>query len=93
METKVETQALDSVNLVEKPAIEPGVIVGEETEGQIKIGPSPVTQAVVTSSVLDVAPITKEAITEVGEIVGVLEQVTCRSFFFVRNFFFSNNPF
>ena len=85
LETKVEKQALESDNLVvENPAIESGVIVGEETEGQIEIEPGPVTQAVVTSSVTDVAPIT----TEVEETVGVSEQVTCCCFLLVRNIFY-----
>jgi hypothetical protein len=79
-EPKVETEPLESENhVVERTAIEPGVIVGEETEGRIEIGPSPATQADPAS----VAPITTEAITEVGETVGVMEQVTWVIFFFV----------
>ena len=83
VEVKVETEALESDNLVvEKPAVEPGMIVGEEMEGQIEIESSPATQAVVgPSSVSDVAPTATEAITEVGETVGVFEQVSCRSLF------------
>ena len=83
LEAKVETEALDSDNLVvEKTAVEPGMIVGEEMEGQIEIESSPATQAVVgPSSVSDVAPTATEAITEVGETVGVFEQVSCRSLF------------
>ena len=73
--TKVETEPLEFENLVERTAIEPGEIVGEETEGHVEVEPSPATQAVPTS-VTDVAPITAEAITEVRETVGVLAQVT-----------------
>jgi hypothetical protein len=75
-EAKIETEPLESENHVERTAIEPGVIVGKETEGRIEIESSPATQAVP-------APITTEAITEVGETVGVLEQVTWIFFFFV----------
>ena len=83
LEAKVETEALESDTLVvEKTAVEPGMIVGEEMEGQIEIESSPATQAVVgPSSVSDVAPTATEAITEVGETVGVFEQVSCRSLF------------
>ena len=82
-EAKVEIEPLDSDKVVvDKTAIEPRVIVEEEsTEGHEEIEPSPVTQAV-PSSVTNVAPIPTEAITEVGETFGVLEQVTCRSLFF-----------
>jgi hypothetical protein len=84
LEAKVETEPLESETHVERTAIEPGVIVGEEADGRVEIEPSLVTQ-VDAASVTDVAPITTEAITEVGETVGVLEQVTCASFIFERN--------
>ena len=76
--------SLEPENHVERTAIEPGVIVGEETEGRVEIEPSPSTQAD-PASATDAAPITTEAITEVGETVGVLEQVTCGPFIFDRN--------
>jgi hypothetical protein len=83
-EAKVETEPLESENHVaERTAIEPGVIVDEETEGRIEIEPSPATQADPAS----VAPITTEAITEVGETVGVMEQVTWVIFFLFETFY------
>ena len=84
LEAKVETEPLKLEDLVEKTAIEPGVIVDEETEDRVEIEPSPAIQAqVVPASVTvdsDVAPITTEAIIEVGETAGVLAQVTSSSF-------------
>ena len=87
---EVQTQVDDASIIKDEPI--PGsnvAVVGEETEGQIEIESTPATQAVVgPSSVTDVAPTTSEAITEVGETVSVLEQVSFRSlFFFDRNFF------
>ena len=80
-EPEIEKEPHESDNLViEKAAIAPEEIVCEEKEDRIKIEPSTATQAV-SSSVTDVAQITTEAITEVGENVDVLEQVTYRSFF------------
>ena len=75
---EVQTQVDDASIIKDEPI--PGsnvAVVGEETEGQIEIESTPATQAVVgPSSVTDVAPTTTEAITEVGETVSVLEQVT-----------------
>ena len=53
-------------------------------ESRVESEPSQATQAD-PASVTDIAPIGTEAITEVGETVGVLEQVTCASFIFDRN--------
>ena len=78
LEAKIEREPLESENLVERTAIEPEVIVGEETEDRIEIEASPATQAV-PASVIDAAPITTEAVTEVGD-TSVLAQVTL-SFF------------
>jgi hypothetical protein len=82
LEAKVETEPLESEDHVETTAIEPGVIVDEETEDRVEIEPSPAIQAVPASVTVDsdVAPITTEAITEVGETAGVLAQVTSSSF-------------
>ena len=91
---EVQTQVDDASNIKDEPIPESNVaVVGEETEGQFEIESSPATQAVVgPSSVTDVASTTTETITEVGETVSTLEQVTCRSlFFFDRNFFFFND--
>jgi hypothetical protein len=63
---------------VQKTAIEPEVIVGEETEGRVENEPSLATQAD-PSSVTDVAPTGTETISEVGETV------TCASFIFDGN--------
>ena len=84
LETKVETEPLESENHVERRAIEPEAIVDEETEGLVENEPSPATHTD-SASATDVAPIGTETITEVGETVGVLEQVTCASFIFDRN--------
>ena len=86
---EVQTQVDDAFTIKDEPIPESNVaVVGEKTEGQMEIESSPATQAVVgPSSVTDVAPTTTEAITEVGETVSVLEQVTCRSLFFDRNNF------
>jgi hypothetical protein len=83
LEANVETESLES-NHFERTAIEPGAIAGEEMEGRVEIEPSPATQAD-PASVTDVAPIATEEITEVGETVGVLEEVTCASFIFDGN--------
>jgi hypothetical protein len=40
LEAKVETEPLESENHVERTTIEPGAIVGEETEGRVEIEPS-----------------------------------------------------
>jgi hypothetical protein len=45
LEAEVEAEPLESENHVERTTIEPGVIVGEETEGRVEIEPTPVTQA------------------------------------------------
>ena len=82
LEPEFEKEPYESDNVVEKAAIAPEEIVGEEKEDHIKIEPSTATQ-VVPSSVTDVAPTTTEAITEVGEKVDVLEQVTFSIFFVV----------
>lgn len=72
LEAKVETEPLDLENLlVERTAIEPGVIVGKKTEGRIEIEFSLATQAV-PAIVTDAAPITTETIIKVGETVSVL---------------------
>ena len=85
LEVKAETEPLESDNtVVEGTPIEPGEIVEGQTEDRAEVEASPTTLAVPTS-VADVAPITTEAITEVGETVGVLDQVTLSSFFFDRN--------
>ena len=78
LEAKVETEPLKSEDLVEEMAIEPGVIVDEETEDRVEIEPSQAIQVVPASVTVDsdVAPITTEAMTEVGETAGVLVQVT-----------------
>ena len=81
LESKARTEPPDSEILVERTAIEPGVIVDEQTENRVETEASPAATQVVPASVTDVAPIATEAITEVGETVGVLEQVICRHFF------------
>jgi hypothetical protein len=73
LEAEVEAEPLGSENQVERTTIEPGVIVGEETEGRVVIEPTPVTQADPAS------------VTDVAETVAVLEQLTCASFIFDRN--------
>ena len=82
LEVKAETEPLESENIVvERTAIEPEVIVDEQTQDRhVEIEASPTTQAVPVS-IVDVAPITMEAMAEEGETVGVLEQVICRHFF------------
>ena len=85
-EPGIEKEPHESDNLVvEKAAIAPEVIVGEEKEDHIKIEPITATQAV-PSSVADVAPTTTEAITDVGETVDVLEQVTYSIFLLTEIF-------
>ena len=90
---EVQAQVDDASNIKDEPVPESNVaVVGEETEGQFEIESSPATQAVVgPSSVTDVASTTTETITEVGETVSVLEQVTCRSLFFLTETIFFND--
>ena len=84
LEAKVETEPLESEIDAGRTAIEPEVIVGEEMESRVESEPSQATQPD-PASATDIAPIGTEAITEVGETVGVLEQVTCAFILLQRN--------
>ena len=93
LEVNTETEPIESDNIVvERTAIEPEVIVEEQTKDHAEIEASPATAQVVPASVADVAPITTEAITGEGETVSVLEQVML-FLFLTRTLTFTDNLF